>query len=62
MATPIEDDFGNRMAADVELYFQITNLNARDRAASYHLAHDAAVPGFDSRQTLCERLSLGPRS
>ncbi|MEM9603204.1 MAG: 4-hydroxyphenylacetate 3-monooxygenase, oxygenase component [Pseudomonadota bacterium] len=60
MATPCELDFDNGMTADVETYFQVANLDARERVSLYRLAHDAAVSGFGSRQTLYERFFFGP--
>ncbi len=60
MATPAEADFSNAMAADVEQYFQVANLESRDRVALYRLAHDVAVSGFGSRQALYERFFFGP--
>ena len=43
MATPAEADFSNAMAADVEQYFQVANLESRDRVALYRLAHDLSL-------------------
>lgn len=60
MATPCEADFGNAMAADVEQYFQVANLESHDRVALYRLAHDVAVSGFGNRQALYERFFFGP--
>jgi len=60
MATPTEADFSNEMAADVEQYFQVANLGAKDRVALYRLAHDVAISGFGNRQTLYERFFFGP--
>lgn len=60
MATPAEADFSNAMAADVEQYFQVANLESRDRVALYRLAHDVAVSGFGNRQALYERFFFGP--
>jgi len=60
MATPCELDFNNAMSADVEQYFQVANLDARERVSLYRLAHDVAVSGFGSRQTLYERFFFGP--
>jgi 4-hydroxyphenylacetate 3-monooxygenase len=60
MATPCEADFSNAMAADVEQYFQVANLESRDRVALYRLAHDVAVSGFGNRQALYERFFFGP--
>ena len=50
MATPSEADFSNEIAGDVEQYFQVANLDSRDRVALFRLAHDVAVSGFGSRQ------------
>jgi len=60
MATPTEADFSNEMSGDVEQYFQLANLDSRDRVALYRLAHDVAVSGFGSRQALYERFFFGP--
>jgi 4-hydroxyphenylacetate 3-monooxygenase len=60
MATPCEADFCNKLAVDVERYFQVANLNSRDRIALFRLAHDVAVSGFGNRQTLYERFFFGP--
>lgn len=60
MATPTEADFENEMADDVNKYFQVANLDARDRVALYRLAHDVAISGFGNRQALYERFFFGP--
>ena len=60
MATPAEADFENEIASDVEQYFQVAHLKARDRVALYRLAHDAAISGFGTRQALYERFFFGP--
>ncbi len=60
MATPSEADFSNAMSADVEQYFQVANLESRDRVALFRLAHDVAVSGFGNRQALYERFFFGP--
>ncbi len=60
MATPSEADFSNEIAGDVEQYFQVANLDSRDRVALFRLAHDVAVSGFGSRQALYERFFFGP--
>jgi len=60
MATPSEADFSNELAADVEQYFQVANLQSRDRVALFRLAHDVAVSGFGNRQALYERFFFGP--
>ncbi len=60
MATPSDADFGNDMAHDVEQYFQVAHLDARERTAMYRLAHDVAVSGFGTRQALYERFFFGP--
>jgi len=61
MAIPTEADFSSEIAPDVEQYFQTANLDARGRVALYRLAHDVAVSGFGSRQTLYERFFFGPQ-
>ncbi len=60
MATPAEADFSNEMSHDVEQYFQLTNMESKDRVALYRLAHDVAISGFGSRQALYERFFFGP--
>jgi len=50
------------MTADVEKYFQLANLESRDRVALYRLAHDVAVSGFGNRQALYERFFFGPQA
>ncbi len=60
MATPCELDFSNAMRDDVNQYFQVANLDARERVSLYRLAHDVAVSGFGNRQTLYERFFFGP--
>ena len=62
MATPCEADFSNEIAGDVERYFQLTNLNSRDRVALFRLAHDLAISGFGNRQVLYERFFFGPQN
>jgi 4-hydroxyphenylacetate 3-monooxygenase len=60
MATPCEADFSGEIADDVERYFHLANLNARDRIALFRLAQDVAASGFGSRQVLYERFFFGP--
>lgn len=60
MATPCEEDFSNALSAEVEQYFQVANLESRDRVALFRLAHDVAVSGFGNRQALYERFFFGP--
>ena len=60
MATPTEADFSNSLEHDVEQYFQLANLESKDRVALYRLAHDVAVSGFGNRQALYERFFFGP--
>ena len=60
MATPTEADFENAMADEVNQYFQVANLDAKDRVALYRLAHDVAISGFGNRQALYERFFFGP--
>ena len=60
MATPTEADFSNEMSEDVRRYFQVANLEARDRVALFRLAHDVCVSGFGNRQALYERIFFGP--
>lgn len=62
MATPCEADFSGDIAADVERYFQLTNMESRDRVALFRLAHDVAVSGFGNRQVLYERFFFGPQN
>ena len=60
MATPCEADFSGEIADDVERYFHLANLNARDRIALFRLAQDVAASGFGNRQVLYERFFFGP--
>jgi len=60
MATPAEADFANALSDDVAQYFQVANLDSRDRVALFRLAHDVAVSGFGNRQALYERFFFGP--
>ena len=62
MATPCEADFSNDIASDVERYFQLVNLESKDRVALFRLAHDVAVSGFGNRQVLYERFFFGPQN
>ena len=58
MATPNEQDLTNEIADDVDKYFQLQNLESKDRIALFRLAHDLSVSGFGGRQTLYERYFL----
>ena len=60
MATPSEADFSNEISEDVEKYFQLSNLDSKNRVAMFRLAHDVAISGFGSRQALYERYFFGP--
>ena len=60
MATPCEADFSNDISGDIEQYFQVANLDSRERISLYRLAHDVAVSGFGGRQALYERFFFGP--
>ena len=60
MATPSEADFSNEISEDVEKYFQLPNLDSKERVALFRLAHDVAISGFGSRQSLYERYFFGP--
>ncbi|NNL87320.1 MAG: 4-hydroxyphenylacetate 3-monooxygenase, oxygenase component, partial [Myxococcales bacterium] len=60
MATPSESDFDGPLAEEVERYFQLANLDSRDRVALFRLAQDVAVSGFGNRQVLYERFFFGP--
>lgn len=60
MATPAELDFSNEMAGDIEQYFQVANLESKNRVALFRLAHDVAISGFGTRQVLYERFFFGP--
>ena len=60
MATPNEQDLTNEIADDVDKYFQLQNLESKDRIALFRLAHDLSVSGFGGRQTLYERYFFGP--
>ena len=60
IATPSEADFSNDISIDVQKYFQLANLESRDRVALFRLAHDVAISTFGNRQTLYERFFFGP--
>ena len=60
VATPSEIDFSNEISGDLEKYFQLANLESKDRVALFRLAHDVAISGFGSRQALYERFFFGP--
>ena len=60
MATPSELDLTNDIADDVTQYFQLLNLESKDRIALFRMAHDLSVSGFGGRQTLYERFFFGP--
>ncbi len=60
MALPSEIDFTNEISGDIERYFQLSNLDSKDRVALFRLAHDVAIAGFGSRQALYERYFFGP--
>ena len=62
MATPCKADLNNALAGDVEQYFQLANLESRDRIALFRLAHDVAVSSFGGRQQLYERFFFGPQN
>lgn len=62
VATPCEADFSNDIAGDVDRYFQLANLDSKDRVALFRLAHDVAVSGFGNRQVLYERFFFGPQN
>ncbi len=62
MATPCEADFDNALAEDVEQYFQVANLESRDRVALFRLAQEVAVSSFGGRQQLYERFFFGPQN
>ena len=60
MATPSEADFDSPLADDLERYFPLATLGARDRVGLFRLAHDVAASGFGNRQLLYERFLFGP--
>ncbi len=60
VATPSEKDFSNEISEDLEKYFQLANLDSKDRVALFRLAHDVAISGFGNRQALYERFFFGP--
>ena len=62
VATPCEADFGNAIADDVQRYFQLANLDSKDRVALFRLAQDVAISGFGNRQVLYERFFFGPQN
>ena len=56
----IAKDLSNEISDDVTQYFQLLNLESKDRIALFRLAHDLSVSGFGGRQTLYERFFFGP--
>ncbi len=60
MATPAEADFDSPLADDLERYFPLATLGARDRVGLFRLAADVAASGFGNRQLLYERFFFGP--
>jgi 4-hydroxyphenylacetate 3-monooxygenase len=59
MATPSENDFASPLRPDLERYLATAGALARDRAALYRLAWDAAGSAFGGRQVLYERFFFG---
>ncbi|HLH25250.1 MAG TPA: 4-hydroxyphenylacetate 3-monooxygenase, oxygenase component [Chloroflexota bacterium] len=60
MATPTEADLAApELAADIEKYYQSTNLGGHDRVRLFRLAWDLACSGFAGRQVLYERFFAG---
>ena len=59
MLTPSEADMGGPLAADIEKYFQGTNIPAMQRVRLFRLAWDLIGTQFGSRQTLYERFFNG---
>ncbi len=59
MLTPAEADIAGPLAADIEKYFQGTNIGAAERVRLFRLAWDLIGTQFGSRQTLYERFFNG---
>ena len=62
IAKPGKVDLNNALAGGVEQYFQLANLESRDRIALFRLANDVAVSSFGGRQQLYERFFFGPQN
>ena len=62
MATPCEADFSNEIAGDVERYFQLTNLNSRDRVALFASHMTWRSLDLATGQVLYERFFFGPQN
>ena len=59
MAAPAEADFDSDLAPDLERYLATDTTSARERAKLFHLAWDASLSAFGSRQLHYERFFGG---
>ena len=59
MLTPTEKDMAGPLSADIEKYYQGTNIGARERVRLFRLAWDLTGSQYGSRQTLYERYFNG---
>lgn len=59
MALPGEADLASDALPDIEMYLQGKSLTGPERVKLFKLAHDAAISGFSSRQSLYEYYFFG---
>jgi 4-hydroxyphenylacetate 3-monooxygenase len=59
MATPPQSVFDSPIGEDIEQYFVVAKLAARERVKLFRLAWDIACSAFGGRQTLYERFFFG---
>ena len=59
MAAPPQSAFDSPIGEDIEQYFVVAKLDARERVKLFRLAWDIACSAFGGRQTLYERFFFG---
>lgn len=59
MATPPQSAFDSPVGEDIERYFVVAKLDARERVKLFRRAWDIACRAFGGRQTLYERFFFG---
>ena len=59
MAAPPQAAFDSPIGLDIERYFVVANLDARERVKLFRLAWDIACSAFGGRQVLYERFFFG---
>ncbi|MGH7962764.1 MAG: 4-hydroxyphenylacetate 3-monooxygenase, oxygenase component [Candidatus Binatia bacterium] len=59
MAAPPQAAFDSPIGAEIERYFVVAKLDARERVQLFRLAWDIACSAFGGRQTLYERFFFG---